>query len=261
VNGLRQSPLASAGGRVVVVSSLIAAVTLAEGVLCVSAGDPRPLVQRQQIGEVLGKPVYRDQLRIEPGVPIAEELHDLFLAPLVECYREAHSAEIEPTAVEIDAATAFFKRKRDDEVKGKEAALRERVRAIERELSRHDLQSDRREKLELDKSVLEFRMRVPNRAEIRSFVADWRFQRHLYERFGGGRVLWQQAGFEAFDAMRRWLEMEERCGHFKIIDPKLRVAFYQYWKTASHGPFLFSDGERIRAAFLEPQWLKAVGKH
>ena len=29
----------------------------------------------------------------------------------------------------------------------------------------------------------------------------WKLQRHLFDHYGGGRLLWQQRGIEAFDAM------------------------------------------------------------
>jgi hypothetical protein len=83
----------------------------------------------------------------------------------------------------------------------------------------------------------------------------WKLQRHLYDEFGGGRILWQQAGIEAFDAMRGWLETEEKNGRFTISDPGLRTAFYEYWTTMNHGAFLTADKTRIRETFLEPEWL------
>lgn len=81
-----------------------------------------------------------------------------------------------------------------------------------------------------------------------------KFQRHLYNKFGGGRVLFQQAGLEAFDAMHEWLKQEEKKGAFRIDDERLRKLFYAYWTTMNHGAFLTSDQERIRE-FLIPPWL------
>jgi hypothetical protein len=82
----------------------------------------------------------------------------------------------------------------------------------------------------------------------------WKFQKHLYERYGGGRILWQQGGLEAFDAFHKWLQALEKEGKFRISDPKLRGLFYEYWTTMDHGSFMTDDRERIRTEFLEPEW-------
>jgi hypothetical protein len=85
----------------------------------------------------------------------------------------------------------------------------------------------------------------------------WKFQKHLYDSYGGGRILWQQAGQEAFDATRAWLETLEKQGEFTITDPALRKKFYEYW-TRDHGAFLTADPVRIRQEFLEPEWAVAA---
>jgi len=66
-------------------------------------------------------------------------------------------------------------------------------------------------------------------------------------------VLWQQAGLEAFDAYRRWIESEEQKGSFQITDRRLRSSFYHYWKR-NDGSFITDPGE-LRRAFLEPEWV------
>ena len=80
---------------------------------------------------------------------------------------------------------------------------------------------------------------------------NWKLQRHFYGRYGGGRVMYQQAGYEAFDAYRRWIESEEQMGSFRITDPKLRASFYRYWKR-NDGDFL-TDPDQLRKLFLEPE--------
>jgi hypothetical protein len=77
----------------------------------------------------------------------------------------------------------------------------------------------------------------------------------LYVRYGGGRILWQQAGIEAFDAFRTWLDAREKQGDFKFTDRRLRSIYYEYWTTMNHGAFLTDDKERIRREFLEPEWM------
>ncbi len=38
---------------------------------------------REQIGEVLGDPVYRDQLSAKEGIALMDELHNLFSHPVM----------------------------------------------------------------------------------------------------------------------------------------------------------------------------------
>ena len=66
-------------------------------------GDPR-----EQIGEVLGKPVYRDQIQSGKDDSLASELHRLFTEPVMQKYQQEHRAEITPTEADISAAAAYF---------------------------------------------------------------------------------------------------------------------------------------------------------
>ena len=110
-----------------------------------------------------------------------------------------------------------------------------------------------REELERLKKSEEAQIARPQQFFASFLLNNWKLQRHFYARYGGGRVLWQQAGLEAFDAYRKWLESEEQKGSFRITDPKLRTAFYHYWKK-SHVPFMIEDEDRIRTEFLQPKW-------
>jgi hypothetical protein len=85
-------------------------------------------------------------------------------------------------------------------------------------------------------------------------VANWMRERHLYDNFGGGRVLWEQPGYIAIDANRKWLESEEQLGNLTIADPKLREKFFRYWTHPDH-TFLLEDEESIRQEFLKPAWV------
>jgi hypothetical protein len=218
-------------------------------------------VQREQIGEVLGKPVYRDQIRTGKGVSEPDELHRLFSRPVMQKYQGAHKAEIELTNAELDAATAYFSAKHPnllDEKSRKEReqlapAIRKRQLEIEAELKREGLSDARRGELEQELAEMQPLLEPFERFFARFMLGNWKFQRHLYDKYGGGRILWQQAGLEAFDAMHEWLKAHEKKGDFKITNPQLRDQFYHYW-TRDHGPFVLKDPEAIRAEFLEPEW-------
>ncbi|MGI9274024.1 MAG: hypothetical protein ACR2PT_04080 [Endozoicomonas sp.] len=88
------------------------------------------------------------------------------------------------------------------------------------------------------------------------FIENWKTERYLYLNYGGGRLLWQQTGLEAFDATYRWLQEEERSGHFVISDKQLRTDFYHYWTDMKHGAFLTDDKSRIEDEFLFPEWVR-----
>ena len=102
---------------------------------------------------------------------------------------------------------------------------------------------------------------LPPGRDFAMFVLPHRkLQLHLYNNFGGGRLLWQQRGIEAFDAMHNWLKQNEREGKFKITDPKLREAFYSYWTQMDHGPFFIEGKKRIEDEFLHPEWEREINQ-
>ncbi|HTN00435.1 MAG TPA: hypothetical protein VL132_01080, partial [Planctomycetaceae bacterium] len=209
-----------------------------------------PPINREQIGEVGGKPVFRDEVT-------DATLHNVFLGAALERYREVHRAEIAPTEAEIQVAGEYFDRKHRErlEAAGGEAKLREQMRTIETQLATPGLPEEDQQKLEMDHRRLRSQLRLPSDDGFARFALNnWKLQKHLYENYGGGRILWQQAGLEAFDAMHRWMEAQEKAGVFKITDAALRARLYEYW-TRDHGPFLTADKERIRKEFLEPEWL------
>jgi hypothetical protein len=213
----------------------------------------KPTPDREQIGKVLGKPVYRDEIKERKGVSLEDELHRL-LSPAMQEYYKAHKAEIEPTKEELDAATVIFDTRHRERIKDEEAELRKKLKAIKDKLGQDSLSPEENEKLELDRLVIEAQLKPPGRRCAEFVLGHWKFQKHLYDNFGGGRILWQQRGQEAFDAHRKWLEHLEKQGKFEITDAELRAKFYEYWTTKNHGAFLTDDKERIRKEFLEPEW-------
>lgn len=213
---------------------------------------PADDAKRDQIGEVLGKPVYRDELKKE-GSP-ANELHRLFTQPVMAKYRKEHEKEITPTEGELAAAQKVFDDKHLERIKDNLDSLKTELKEVEEKLKEENLPTDERRKLDLRKANLTAKIGPPGRRFAEFMLNNWKFQRHLYDKFGGGRILWQQAGIEAFDATRKWLETQEKEGAFKISDPALRKEFYHYWTTQNHGAFLTNDKERIRTEFLEVEW-------
>jgi len=80
---------------------------------------------------------------------------------------------------------------------------------------------------------------------IAKFLAGgWKYNAYLYKNFGRGRLLFQQAGIEAFDATHEFLKYLEREKYFEITDVSIREAVFAYW-TRDQGAFLINDAETI----------------
>lgn len=251
---------------------------------------------REKIGEVMGKPVYRDELRREQSR--VDELNRLFLAPVLAKYRDDHRAEFTPSELEIEAARKVFHKQQVQQRKDREAEVRDELQAVVKllqdrdrsslreqleskrtgleselrtlededaevrdllqevveSLQEPDLPADARAELESLKKRYESELQTPGQMLAKFVLVNWKFQLHLYKNFGGGRLLWQQGGIEAVDAMRSFIETQERKGAFKIADEDLRERFYSEWTALESDPFVIKDKERIRAEFLEPEW-------
>ena len=78
-------------------------------------------------------------------------------------------------------------------------------------------------------------------------VVTWKFKKSLYERYKG-RIEFQQAGLEPYDANLHWLEDEEKAGSFKIHDERWREAFWAYYTKVPHR---FVEEQN---AFEKPYW-------
>jgi hypothetical protein len=126
------------------------------------------------------------------------------------------------------------------------------LKEIQKKLAKTDLPKQEREALEQAKQQCELQVRHPYRFFAAWTLSHWKLQKHIYEHYGRGRLIWQQTGLEAIDAERRLVESEEQKGTFKITDPKLRESFYHYWKRWYYT--VVGNEDRIRVEFLEPEW-------
>ena len=75
-------------------------------------------------------------------------------------------------------------------------------------------------------------------------LVGWKYNTYLYKHFGGGRLLFQQAGVEAFDATHEFLKHLEREKYFEIADESVRAEVFAYWNR-EHGSFIMDDEEVI----------------
>ena len=224
--------------------------------LCSPVLAPAEEPSREPIGAVLGQPVYRDQLTATGGVALSNELHNLFSHPVMQQYRLAHRDEIQPTEREVSTAAAHFDGWHNERLKAQDHPLKDRRAEVEQALAQPGLAAEERQRLEDERQAIDSQLKPPGRRFAGWMVANWKLQRHLYQEYGGGRVLWQQAGLEAFDAMHTWLKQREKRGDFTISDPLLHAQFYAYWTRVNHGPSLSDDPRFIEQEFLNPYWLR-----
>lgn len=214
----------------------------------------------EKIGTVLGKAVYRDQLRTSKNITQRDELFRLFAQPVKEHYIKDHRKAIVPSEYEITFAANYFcqdqqVRRLDQKEKN---MIRQQILTIEKQLKTDQLTKVEKRELTDQQTELQACLDMPCRTFAHFMLDRWKFQRHLYLTYGKGRILWQQAGIEAFDAMHRWLQDREKQGDFSIDDPQLHSQFYAYWTTQKHGSFLTGDQKRIRE-FLKPKWVPEKG--
>lgn len=219
-----------------------------------SAQEP----SREKIGEVLGMPVYRDQLSAAQGDAQTLELHNLFSRPVMQQYRATRNDELQPAQHEISIAAAHFDGWHADRVKGLAPLLEARRKKIAELLGKPDTSAEQRRELRSEREGIDARLEPPGQEFARWMVTNWKLQHHIYRTYGGGRVLWQKAGLEAFDAMREWLEQREKAGDFTILDPALRERLYAYWTSVDHGDSLSNDARFIEHEFLDPYWLRPL---
>lgn len=83
------------------------------------------------------------------------------------------------------------------------------------------------------------------------WVQRWKILKALYERYGG-RVIFQQAGFEPFDAVRDFLKEQEDNGAFTIFDQDYEDEFWHYWRRDPIG--VVPEGEASEY-MSKPWWL------
>ena len=80
--------------------------------------------------------------------------------------------------------------------------------------------------------------------------ANTKVQRFIYEQNGGGRILLQQAGPEAFDATRTLILRLEQEGKVSFADERVRDATLKYW-LSDHQTGLLDDPGADKAFKLD----------
>lgn len=246
---------------------------------------------RTPAANVLGKSVYEDDL----VPPKAEAEQKAKLAPVeykawYERTREeglrnlvwsavfadfAQKRKIEPTTSEIDSQISEQKKfMSEDKVRREKQRLE-----LTAELKTPGLSDARRKQAQqyLDTlnslrehdSRMEQERKDPDRAKMwldseqrvaRVWVKQWKVNQALYREFGG-RIIFQQAGWEPIDAYRSLLNQYRANKDFVVHDPTLQDAVYSYFR---HN-FVYADEKKAKFYFEKPYWertreeMKAAG--
>jgi len=200
-----------------------------------------------------------------------DELLRLFARPLFNDFSQSLADGVKPTKAEVQALADEFSARiaKDKEYHEK------KLKKIDALLAQPNLSEAKRKKIlddrELQQELLDLSIEAARGDRTsESYKADermaegmieyWKLNIALYEKHGGGRILWQQAGFEAFDAMRNFLEEQQKQGRFEIFDPALQETLNNYWTEQGHKSFLKDDPKTI-AEFLHPVWRGADSRN
>lgn len=83
-------------------------------------------------------------------------------------------------------------------------------------------------------------------------VTAWKFNKALYQKYGG-RVIFQQAGWEPVDAYKMFLEEHQQAKSFEAVDPDFPNLFqkmFDYFKM----DHTYMDAENADKYFAKPWW-------
>jgi len=172
---------------------------------------------------------------------VQNEVFRLFVRPLMSRYSEDNKAQIEPSSAEIREFTVNLvaNAQKDRERR------RQEIKEIDEKLEKLDpSKAGARKELLYKKKFAEQLLKMPEPKEkdyellARGMIQTWKLNVLLYENYGKGRVLYQQAGMEAFDAMRQFLDEQQKLGRLEITDPALRQSLQNTGHTRDTRLFL-----------------------
>lgn len=232
---------------------------------------------------VFGQPIHTKDL----VVPGSDKATDAATAELAqgEVLRErvwtavfaeyGRRRKIEPTTAEIDSQIEGHRRmtaRLDAErVQQREALMAElklpnlseaRRKAAQQHLDTLNrlAEFDARRAQELRDPAQQKLQQESERRVAAHWVRQWKLNQALYLQFGG-RIIFQQAGWEPIDAYRKLLEQAEASKQLVLGDPAWRGAVYRYFEHR----FVYADETKARFYFERPYWertpeeMKAAG--
>ncbi len=235
---------------------------------------------RKPVVEVLGRTIYEDDLvpqkavgeqkaKLSPADHLAwyertreEALRNLVWSAVFADF--AQKRKVEPTPAEIDSQIRQTKRfMAEDKVRRQkqreelivelkslgltEAQRKQKQQYLDTLNSLRDHDS-RREKEQSDPAQRKM-WQDSERMVAATWVKQWKVNQALFREFGG-RIIFQQAGWEPIDAYRALLDQYKAEKRFVIHDPSLQDAVYRYF---SHN-FVYADEKKAKFYFERPYW-------
>lgn len=238
------------------------------------------------VAEILGKPV--TIVDLDAGVAVnlpkpetaddklrhrKERLRTLIWSAVFDDY--AKHRHLAPTEAEIESNIRSNKKLRTQlhtEREQQRAALVEELKspalsATRRQQAQQHL--DTLDSIRVFDAQREQELRDPERRKMQQeaerqvaahWVRGWKLNQALYREFGG-RIIFQQAGWEPIDAYRKLLDRYAAKKAFVVHDPALRDAVYDYFRHQ----FVYADSTKAKFYFEKPWWertpaeLKAAG--
>ena len=117
-----------------------------------------------------------------------------------------------------------------------------------------------RRELDLKESGRQKMQQEAEQGVAKVWVQQWKLNQALYRKFGG-RIIFQQAGWEPIDAYHALLDSYRKEKKFVVHDATLQEAVYRYFK---HN-FVYADEKKAKFYFEKPYWertaeeMKAAG--
>ena len=88
----------------------------------------------------------------------------------------------------------------------------------------------------------------------KAIIEQWMINKALYKQYGG-RIIAQQMGPEALDAIHKYLQEQQKKGQFKIIDKHFETVFWEYFTSDKKHSFYKQGSKEEQQAFDKPFWL------
>lgn len=259
-----------------------ALLTVALGMLDgqTAASDPPAGSAPRRVAVVLAQPIYESEIEPRPDAVAqkrtgleaeafarwllqarAQQLAGSVQKQLLHAY--AKRSRLEPTEAELQPLLGSLQ---ESSMNAKIAMSMKRTRdrriaEIRAKLEAPDLSATERERLtadlaEWEKSPTQLDIAPGDREFMSILIENWKVQQSLYQRYGGGKVLVSSLGPPvAIDALKKFLQEEEKRGAFEIFDPELRTAFWTAVADESWADGV-AQGRRADEAFATPPWRK-----
>ncbi|MEJ2742584.1 MAG: hypothetical protein P8176_08910 [Gammaproteobacteria bacterium] len=224
--------------------------------------------ENRVVGRVFDKTIYEIELRgdTHTGNAVAD-LRQRIVPPVLIHYRDVYGQLFEPLDFELNAALTHLQELHQRRLTDRAMELSANLVLIETQLAQTDLSEQDVEALNQHRDEVLAELEPPSSERVWSMVSYWKFQQHLYDAYGGGRVVIQPYGPEAVDATLRWLQLRELEGDFSIDDDRLRQAFYDSWFEPdtdtstvmgnTEEAALELQAEQSRYRLLNPGWMRA----